>query len=595
MAVAIAATAGVASADRVVRATLGPPVIGLGETAVLTIEVTGSSLGSLHLRPDFQLENLDFASGPSRSEDVTFANGVLKHSYRVSWRLRPRGVGKARVRDLRLQLDDEVIPISDREIAVQAAPTGQSEAPAEEPDDPFERLFSTLPFPGRAEQPSRRPAVFLRAEIQPLRPYVGQQVLYTVYLYTHDDISSMAAREMPTFRGFWVRDVPQPQHLPTEIVNMGGQRFARVAVLRKALFPLRPGRYTIESSAMDLIARVVEQRFFGPPFAHAEQVALRTQPMAIEVQPLPAPPPGFAGAVGQLAMTARLEPAELRLGEAATLTVTLHGRGNVQGVAEPRIAPPPGLKIFPPQQQSEEGVVGTTVQGSHTWSWVVVPERTGQTLLRVPYIPYFDPQSAGYRVASAPAIAVTTLAPAAPANPAAGVLQSLRGSGAGQERLGRLHALDGIPWPRALPWLVALPCGIGLLAALARRRRPPFVAAPGQASRSASPPGTPSPGDEIERRLRDAAAEPRPRQAAARLEEAWRELLARRWGVPPGTPSPRWAAELVARGGDAAAAEELVRLAEDLHYLRYAPQLSAADSMCAEALARSRRLLRRLR
>jgi hypothetical protein len=37
-----------------------------------------------------------------------------------------------------------------------------------------------------------------------------------------------------------------------------------------------------------------------------------------------------------------------------------------------------------------------------------------------------------------------------------------------------------------------------------------------------------------------------------------------------------------------------VRLAGDLHYLRYAPQLSATGELIAEAVSRSRRLLRRL-
>jgi hypothetical protein len=40
---------------------------------------------------------------------------------------------------------------------------------------------------------------------------------------------------------------------------------------------------------------------------------------------------------------------------------------------------------------------------------------------------------------------------------------------------------------------------------------------------------------------------------------------------------------------------EVSRLAEDLQYLRSAPQLSATDTLRAETLARSRRLVRRLK
>jgi hypothetical protein len=558
----------------VVKATLEPAVIGRSETTLLTIEVRSTSLSSVRFRPDFNLENLEVLSGPSQWDNVQIANGSFSRSFRMSWRLRPLGTGKAAVRSLRLQLDNELIQMRDREITVQEEPTGQSDSePAEEPQDPLDRFFGR-PVQREPAQ-ARQPGVFLRAELQPPYPYVGQQALYTVYLYSRDDISSLASREMPTFRGFWVRDVPQPQHLPTDIVTVGGQRFGRVAVIQKALFPLRPGHYTIEPSSMDVLVRMVEPRWFAPPLSRPEQVTLQTPAMAVDVQPLPPAPPGFAGAVGQLALTARLEPANLRLGEAATLTVTLAGKGNVQGVAVPAIAPPAGLEILPPQQQGDERVVGTAVQGTRTWSWAVVPRQTGAVTLQVPEIPYFDPQSGQYKKASAPPLTVTTLAPAATAT-SASLLRSIH-------RAPDLPApgLWGLSWRRLLPWLLAVPCGIALVFTLARRRRHPQGSL---AAFTAAAHG-----------LREAAAEARPRQAAVRIEETWRELLRERWGVPSCTTAPCWGQALEVRGGDPEAAQELCRLAEDLHYLRNAPQLSATEDLRAEALARSHRLLRRLR
>jgi hypothetical protein len=590
--------AAAAGAVTVFKATVEPAVIGLGETATLTIEVRSSHLSSIHFRPDFKLDNLELASGASAYDNVQITNGSFSRSYRMVWRVRPIGLGKAAVRSVSLQIGDELIHIPDREITVQEAPTGQAgEEPGDAPEDPFGRIFGG-PLE-RQPEPPRRPAVFLRAEVQPEHPYVGQQVLYTIYLYTRDDISSMAAREMPTFRGFWVHDVPQPQHLPTDMVSIGNERYGRVAVVQKALFPIRPGRYTIEPASMDLIARVVESRWFGPPLSRPEQVTLKTPPMPVDVQPLPPAPRGFAGAVGQLALNVHLEPAQLRLGEAATLTVTLAGHGNVQGVGQPQITPPAGLEIFPPQQQGDERVVGTSVEGNRTWSWVVVPRQTGRATLKVPEIPFFDPQSGQYRVASAPPLEVTTLPPAIAAT-SAGPLQSIRDT-ASRPLLGG----GALSWPRLLPWLFAVPCGIVLIITLARRRRQEALASPaafsaGHAAQAAPPPAAPDQGAAsarvlAERRLREAAAEGRPRQAAARIEEAWREFLARRWDIPPATPSPRWGEALRACGADPEVAAELLRLADDLHYLRYAPQLSATEMLSSEAISRSRRLLRRLR
>lgn len=578
----LAARPAVAENEIRVEARLEPAVIGVDELATLTFEARTSGLDNPRFRPDFELDNLQIVAGPFRSEDVSFLNGAISRSYRISYRVRPLAKGPARVRSIVLPLPDQTFEMDDREITVQEEPTGQAGPPAQRPgfSDPFERFFRGPFMPRR--QP-RGPAVFLRSEITPERPWVGQQVLYTVHLYTRDDISAIMPRELPTFRGFWVRDIPLPASATPDMVDVGGVRYGRVVLLQKALFPLRPGRHQVEPAKVDLVARVIEQRFFGPPLSHPEQVRLSTAPQVVDVQPLPAAaPPGFTGTVGQLGLKAKLEPERLRLGEAATLTVTLSGRGNLQGVAEPRIAPPDGLTLYPPQEQSEDRTRGTTVAGERTWSYVVVPDRTGRYTLQVPEISYFDPANGAYRSAAAPALEVRAL----PRLSATGAPHPVRSEPLAVESSFLAGTLG--PWPRWAPWLFTLPWGIAFILFVARRRRPE------------APPESPAPagtvdGDAAEQRLREAAAETRPRQAAARIEEAWRELLAARWEIPSGTPPSRWGEALAARGAEPAAAAELLHLAEDLHYLRHAPQLSETGDLVTETVDRSRRLLRRLR
>jgi hypothetical protein len=95
-------------------------------------------------------------------------------------------------------------------------------------------------------------------------------------------------------------------------------------------------------------------------------------------------------------------------------------------------------------------------------------------------------------------------------------------------------------------------------------------------------------------RLRAAAHEEQPRQAAAAAESAWRDYLAERWQIPRGFPSTQWEGALGSHGVDPATARELVLLMDDLHYLRYAPQLATTGPLHGELLPRSRQLLRQL-
>jgi hypothetical protein len=605
-------TAAPAQAQIRVKVGLEPKVIGIDETATLTIEVQGGGLGGQRLRPGFQLENLEVMGGPSTLQNIRFENGAFAYSSQILVQLRPLTTGPAQIRALTLRIGDRVVRLDEQTIQVQEEPTGQADRDRreqEESQDPLERLLGgRMPWPDWRQE--EQPAAFLRAEVEPKRPYVGQQTLYTVYLYTREDVTAVSAREIPTFRGFWVHDIRQPEHMPTELVEIEGERYSRVVLQQKALFPLRPGRHTVEPTEMDVLLRLYSRRLFGPPLTRSEQVALQTTAKLVDVQPLPPAPAGFGGAVGRVKLTASLQPETLRLGEAATLQVTLSGQGNLEGLASPEIAAPPGLTIYPPQQESMEampasgdarGSAGRTLRSKRTWSFVVVPERSGRFDLEPPRIPYFDPASRGYQVAAAPPLSMT-------AQPRA---DTAAGQGPGEPHDVRTASLEGgrpALWERQdlLPWLFALPWGLVLAVTLLRREKP-SPAPPGGLLPGA--PGGPSPRvressrapqdrdsrRRCEEQLAAAASEARPRQAALGFEAAWRELLAERWKIPASVPLDRWPRAAEERGGDATTVDELRALVEDLQFLRQAPQLSATEAVRGEILDRSRRLLRRLK
>jgi hypothetical protein len=560
-----------------VKVTVEPEVIGLDETATLTIEAHTEGLSTERFRPSFELDNLETVGSPSQYDDMRFSNGHLSRTFRLSWELRPLGLGKARVRAIAVQLGDTLTQVPAREIRVQQEPTRLAQAPArrQREDDPFHQFFGRMPNPFRREP--QQPDVFVRCEAQPQRPVVGQQVLYTIYLYTRENIGGISTSGVPTFQGFWTRDIPLPRQLPMEMLDIDGRRYARVPLLKKALFPLRPGHYRLEPATIDLLVQHYERGFFfGPAVVRPEQARLQTAAQTVDVQPLPPAPPGFAGAVGQIALGAELEPRQVHLGEAATLTVRLSGVGNLQGIHEPRVTPPPGLTLLPPQQEGRDDLNGTAVRGLRVWRYAVIPDRAGRFTLESPRITYFDPAEGRYQVAAAPELGLTALPRAGSA--AAGSPTPPAGHGAAPA------GSSGRRWAPLLAWLLILPWGLALVVTLLRRR-------PAAALGSSPEPGA---ARELEAALRQAESEERPRQLALRVEEAWRALLDRRWGVSPETPPSRWRELLASQGVETGTLDELGLLIEDLQYLRFAPQLSTTDNLRADALDRSRRLLRRL-
>jgi hypothetical protein len=579
-----------AEGDSALQATvrLDPAVAAIDEYVTLSIVVESSGFGGIQVTPTFELENLEAVAGPFQSRSQRWVNGKTSSSVQLTWRLRAKKVGEASVRAIRLAAEGHTLELADRKIEIrERAPGGASPIPPSRRADPFEDFF-TRAFPDARSQrraPAKAPKIRLEAEVVPADPFVGQQATYTLWLYTQSDISAFQPTKVPDFRGFWVREIPQPEQLTPEWVVIDGERFGRVPMLRRAIFPLQEGRHTLEPTEVDVVARIAEIGPFGSPFGRNESLHLKTGSPTLTARALPPPPAGAAGVsppVGEITLSARLDRSALEVGQAATLTVRCTGRGNLQSLAPLELHLPDGLTGFAPRQESSDRLTDGLLVSSTEWSYVIVPERPGQFEIPELTIPYFDPAKREYRFASAPASRLSvTGEPVVTVGDGPETTEGEEAETSAEPSPASAGALARIPravW-FGLGGIAVLILGAAALHALRRSMG---------AARSTS-------ARILQGAIAQAAREPTPRQAAAALEEAWRQHLAERWRIPPGAPVSTWTERLVAERADAGAARALAELAHELHYLRYAPELSAADRLLADALDSSRRLARALR
>ncbi|HXT20780.1 MAG TPA: BatD family protein [Thermoanaerobaculia bacterium] len=577
-----------------VRVTLTPQRLGLGQTAQLTFEISRSDLGGMRFTPHFELENFEVVGGPARQDSMTWTNGVLARSYSLTWYLAPQRQGKARVHGLKLTVGDQDLALPDQEAWVDETTTdenGRQRAPGLPPGfppdtDPFGQLFDELfrrPRPPTAQSAQGLPQILLRAEVTPSRPWAGQQLVYTLYLLAERRppaggrvvVETIFPRRVPPFQGFWSQEITLPESSRAEIVELDGKLWWRQAILQRALFAYEPGPHKIDAAEADL--RLVYFRPIG--FGFAEEpfrpgpVRRQSNALEVAVQALPAKPAAFSGAVGQLQARVRLEPGLVPAGEATVLTAELTGSGNLSGLPDPKLPPLPGVQVSPPQESSRLKVNGTRVDSTRSWTWTLVPQRAGRW--SVPAIEWvtFDPQAGAYRTlrTDALALAATPAAPAAPPRPAA----SPQAAPAAR----RLWSGPALGSP--LVWAVGGAAAALLLAALGLLGS--RWVGRGRVARR-----------QLVAQVTAALGDPHPRQAAGAAEEAWRCYLGTRYDLPVEAPPTHWAGLLAKRGLGPTLAGEVVRLVDDLHYLRYAPRLASTDSLQRELLERSRRLARRL-
>lgn len=310
--------------------------------------------------------------------------------------------------------------------------------------------------------------------ISPDTVFVGQQVLLEATAAFSRGLRSQQTRPAtytaPSPAGFWIHDVPEPLSVGMQTIE--GELY-ETQTFRRVYFPLSPGTFRMPPARLQFELR----RGF---LSSAENFELVSDSPVIEVLPVPqdGQPPGYRGAVGEYTVRATASPAEISVGEAATLLLEIEGTGNVKALPAPPLAAMPGIEVQPPTEDAETDARDGDVGGIKRFTWVLVPERPGRVTIPPIAYAYFNPESKTFEVARTNALSFDVSGTAA--------------SGAASTTLAPLarapsrlpHAIVRSPVflaAQAIPLLI-------LLIALRRRSGPVPAAAPTRAERSRSDP-----------------------------------------------------------------------------------------------------------
>ncbi|HET9983529.1 MAG TPA: BatD family protein [Longimicrobiales bacterium] len=418
--------------------------------------------------------------------------------------------------------------------------------------------------PGRSLPPAGAPTalsggpgdeVLLQSWLAPDTAYVGEQVTLRADALISEDVRSRLAAapqyQAPSAAGFWTYDLQSRD--PLDFRTVRGRLF-EVQTFRRAFFPLTPGRYRIPGAGLTYAVR---RGFLGG----AESRELRSDSLSVVVRPLPVEgrPASFNGAVGSYAVKAHLEPDAVARGEATSLVLEVTGTGNIKELAPPRLAPMPGVEVYPPSEDAQLNPDGPVVGGSKRFVWVLVPRSGGRVRVPPIEIGFFDPAHRQYSVARSDPLELRVggaRAPVAAGARAPTGLQPLRTRPAGGGRLDWLRS-------PAFAAAMATPLAAVLAALLLRRRRgrrrPVARPGPGAAEALAA--------------LRARAADAADAAFFADLEQLGRAQLAERLDAPAlrAAPVAALASALRAAGMDDARADSIAALMGRIVEARYVP------------------------
>ncbi len=252
-------------------------------------------------------------------------------------------------------------------------------------------------------------------------------------------------------QGFTMQKFQAPDHSQTEEVN--GRR-CEVVTYKTALAATRPGKFDlgpVEVNAIVVVPRQRQQRssnrpfdpfdmddpfsdpFFADPWGmmgRQERRTLVSEPVALEVKPLPAnAPANFSGAVGNFTMTVDANPKSVQTGDPITVISTITGRGNFDRVDAPSLEDDRGWHKYPPSSKfKQDDDVG--ISGAKTFEVVLSPNEKKQNISPFSFS-FFDPTKEKYVTLRSDAIPIrvegAALASTSPATAAAAASPSSPG------------------------------------------------------------------------------------------------------------------------------------------------------------------------
>jgi len=364
-----------------------------GETVTLSISIPGDLDGEPDLAPlEREFDILD----RGQSSHTSIINGRVD-SRRV-WQLvlAPRKQGRQQIPAL------QVGTAATRPLQLEVLPAG-SRAPGAD-----------------------SPKLFLEVEATPESPYVQQQVVYTIKIFSRVPLRQAGLSE-PQVEGALLERLGEDR---TYRVQRDGQRY-NVIERRYALYPQASGKLTITGPVLSASVPVESRRRrgslfgrdpfdnfpnFGPDmgslFQETRSMRMRGKNLELEVQPQPA---DFTGPwLPAQSLTLRQswspDPPEFRVGEPVTRTLTLRARGLAPSQL-PDLEPPqvPGLKVYPDQPQSRNEETDGGIEAVKEIKAALVPSRAGRFELPEVRLSWWDTLAGRKRTEVIPARTIEVL------------------------------------------------------------------------------------------------------------------------------------------------------------------------------------------
>lgn len=249
---------------------------------------------------------------------------------------------------------------------------------------------------------------FIKAEISNETPFVNQQAIVAVKIYTKDLVILNRLRKFnePDFSDLIVRYVSEKSDdfRRQEFVN--GETYISQELARYIVFPQKSGEIELDPFSVDVLI----SGYYG-----AEIIQISSQPILINVKELPKDKPrNFSGAVGDFKINTFISKQQVKADQAVNLELEIVGSGNLNILKTPNLDLPEHIETYPPKKRDAFEARPNGIVGKVSVNHVLVPQYGGNYPIGPIQFSYFDPGKNEYITLSTDPITLQVKGPNPP-------------------------------------------------------------------------------------------------------------------------------------------------------------------------------------
>ncbi|MEZ0487449.1 BatD family protein [Fibrella aquatica] len=271
-------------------------------------------------------------------------------------------------------------------------------------------------------------AAFLQTSVNQLTVYTGEGLQIRLsffvaenypYELKFDQLERQVAAMVRQLRpvNAW-EESDNISELVTKPVVLNGRKYFEYRIYQSTFFPLATRTGAARQITLPALSLVVTRQSVppapalpasaststpraNPAMRKAEQATFVSQPVTIQVRPLPQQTTVSAQgpvSVGKFRLVAEVDQNRVMIGQSVRYDLRIEGRGNIAGIQPPQAdGSNTDVDIFPPQIQEQIGRSDEQVSGYKTFRYFLIPKQKGDLALAERFFwVYFDPQSGRY-------------------------------------------------------------------------------------------------------------------------------------------------------------------------------------------------------